>query len=230
MTVIMTAMIQLCCHMPPYVTSLSWSLVTPRSHLPSKRRLKQQAICWKGRRVCPSSMPYPTLQLRPVQSQFSIRCHQPLWLKPNLKILCWDLVIPYIHKGVKPKGSVIAKIRCKAAWKYLLQFDRLVLKQGVLHCIYISNDVETHQLVLPLEYHKTVLCMLHDDYGHQGLDQTLALVRERFYWSMMNHDATEYVTNCHQRAMLLRVITQVCIHNRGRLLPIIPWTCCVLIS
>ena len=39
--------------------------------------------------------------------------------------------------------------------------------------------------------------MLHDDYGHQGLDQTLALVRERFYWSTMNHDATEYVTNCH---------------------------------
>ena len=107
------------------------------------------------------------------------------------------LVIPYVHKGVKPKGSVIAKIKCKAAHKYLLHFDRLVLKQGVLHCIYISNDVGTHQLVLPLEYHKTILHMLHDDYGHQGLDQTLAPVRERFYWSMMNHDATEYVTNCH---------------------------------
>ena len=40
--------------------------------------------------------------------------------------------------------------------------------------------------------------MLHDDYGHQGLDRTLALVREKFYWSTMNHDATEYVTNCHQ--------------------------------
>ena len=108
------------------------------------------------------------------------------------------LVIPFMHKGVKPKGSVISKIRCKAAQKYLLQFDRLFLKQGVVHHIYISNDVESHQLVLPLEYHKAVLCMLHDDYGNQGLDQTLALVRERFYWSTMNHDATEYVTNCHQ--------------------------------
>ena len=78
------------------------------------------------------------------------------------------LVIPFIHKGVKPKVSVIAKIRCKAAQKYLLQFDRLILKQGVLHCIYISNDVETHQLELPLVYHQTVLHMLHDDYGHQG--------------------------------------------------------------
>ena len=33
--------------------------------------------------------------------------------------------------------------------------------------------------------------------SHQGLDWTLTLVRERFYWSTMNHDATEYVTNCH---------------------------------
>ena len=117
--------------------------------------------------------------------------------KAQLKDSVLGLVIPYICKGVKPKGSVIAKIRCKAARKYLLQFDRLVLKQGVLHHIYISNDVEKHQLVLPLEYHTTVLCMLHDDYDHQGLDWTLALVRERFYWSTMNHDATEYVTNCH---------------------------------
>ena len=73
--------------------------------------------------------------------------------KAQCKDSVLGLVIPYIHKGVKPKGLVIAKIRCKAAQKYLLQFNRLVLKQGVLHHIYISNNVETHQLVLPLEYH-----------------------------------------------------------------------------
>ena len=117
--------------------------------------------------------------------------------KAQCKDSVLGLVIPYNNKGVKPKGLVIAKIRCKAAHKYLLQFDRLVLKQGVLPHIYISNDLETHQLVLPLEYHETVLHMPHDDYSHQGLDWTLALGRERFYWSMMNHDATEYVTNCH---------------------------------
>ena len=88
------------------------------------------------------------------------------------------LVIPFMHKGLKPKGSVIEKIKCKAAHKYLLQFDHLVLKQGVLHQIYIIDDVKTHQLVLLLKYHEAVLCMLHDDHGHQGLDWTSALVRE----------------------------------------------------
>ena len=101
--------------------------------------------------------------------------------KAQCKDSVLGLAIPYICKGVKPKGSVIAKIRCKAAQKYLLQFDILVLKQGVLHCIYISNDVETHQLVLPLEYHETLLRILQDDYSHQGLGQTLVLVKEQFY-------------------------------------------------
>ena len=39
--------------------------------------------------------------------------------------------------------------------------------------------------------------MLDDDYGHQGLDWTLALARERFYCSTMNQDITNCVTNCH---------------------------------
>ena len=43
------------------------------------------------------------------------------------------LVIPFIHKGVKPKGLVISKIRFKAVHKYLLQFNWLVFKQAVLH-------------------------------------------------------------------------------------------------
>ena len=80
------------------------------------------------------------------------------------------LVIQYVCKGEKPKGLAISKIRCKAVHKYLLQFNQLVMKQDVLHWMYITNDVESHQLVLPKEYHQAVLHMLYDDYGHQGLD------------------------------------------------------------
>ena len=72
------------------------------------------------------------------------------------------------------------------------------MKQGILHWLYISNDVESHQLVLPKEYQQAMLHMLHDDYGHQGLDCPLALIRARFYWSTMYQDIIDYVTNCHQ--------------------------------
>ena len=168
--------------------------------IPFKIKKKAQAASnlLEGEKSIPEFHAIPDLTAQ--TSAVSVFDQVPLatMAKAQHKDSVLGLVIPYIHKGVKPKDSVIAKIRCKAAQKYLLQFDRLVLKQGVLHHIYISNDVETHQLVLPLEYHETVFCMLHDDYGHQGLGWTLALVRERFYWSVMNHDATEYVTNCHQ--------------------------------
>ena len=116
--------------------------------------------------------------------------------KAKTKDSVLGLVIPFVHKGEKPKGLVISKIRCKTVCKYLLCFDQLVLKKGVLHWIYITSDVESHQFELSRKYHEAVLHMLHDDYGHYELDQTLALVRERFYWSMMNHNVTEYVTNC----------------------------------
>ena len=142
-------------------------------------------------------MQYPTLQFRPVQSQFFDQVPSASMVKAQAKDFVLGLVIPFVHMGIKPKGSVISNIKCKAVHKYLLQFDQLVLKQGAHHQIYIINDVESHQLVLPLKYHEAVLHMLHDDYGHQGLDQTLALVRERFYWSTMNQDITDYVTNCH---------------------------------
>ena len=42
------------------------------------------------------------------------------------------LVIQYVHKEEKPKGSAFSTISSKAVHKYLLQFDGLVLKQVVL--------------------------------------------------------------------------------------------------
>ena len=53
--------------------------------------------------------------------------------KAQLRDSVLGLVISFICKGVKPKVLAIAKTRYKAARKYLLQFDRLVLKKGVLH-------------------------------------------------------------------------------------------------
>ena len=72
--------------------------------------------------------------------------------------------------------------------------------------------------------------MLHNDYGHQGLDKTLALVRDRFYWGTMNQDVTEYVTNCHWCSVVKGHYTGPQAQQGLHLLSVIPWTCCVLIS
>ena len=44
-----------------------------------------------------------------------------------------ELVYELVTAGEKPKTLAIAKIKSKAVKKYLLQFDRLMLKKGVLH-------------------------------------------------------------------------------------------------
>ena len=107
-----------------------------------------------------------------------------------------ELVYKLVTTGQKPKTSAIAKIKSKAVRKYLLQFDRLTLKKGVLHRLYIHNDVEFHQMVLPIKFQAQVLRLLHDGQGHQGIERTIALCWERFYWNTMFQDVTRYVKEC----------------------------------
>ena len=57
----------------------------------------------------------------------------------------------YIKAGKQLKSSAIAKIKSKAVQKYLLQFDRLTFKHGLLHHLYINNDVEYHQMIIPIK-------------------------------------------------------------------------------
>ena len=53
-----------------------------------------------------------------------------------------------------------------------------------------------HQLILPIEYRAQAMVMLHNEYGHQGVECTVALVWERFYWGTMLYDVQSWVKNC----------------------------------
>ena len=107
------------------------------------------------------------------------------------------LVYKQVTAGKKLKTSAIAKMKSKAVRKYLLQFDQLTLKKGVLHHLYINNDVEYHQLILPVKYQTQVPSLLHDGQDHQGLEHTLALCWERFYWNTMFQDVSNDVKIVH---------------------------------
>ena len=85
-------------------------------------------------------------------------------------------ILTYVKQDQKPSKKVTYQIRSKLAHKLALQWDRLILKQGVLHRLYIFNEMEYHQLVLPQRYHRKVLTALHDHTGHQGINRTLDLL------------------------------------------------------
>ena len=105
-------------------------------------------------------------------------------------------IFTHVKQDQKPSKKVTYQIRSKLAHKLALQWDRLILKQGVLHRLYIFNEMEYHQLVLPQRYHRKVFTALHDHMGHQGIDRTLDLLREWVYWPSMAKDAQNWVTNC----------------------------------
>ena len=105
-------------------------------------------------------------------------------------------ILNYVELDQKPSKKVTYQIKSKLARKLALQWDRLKLKQGVLHRLYIFNEMEYHQLVLPQRYHCKVLTALHNHMVHQGIDQTLDLLQERVYWPSMAKDAQTWVTNC----------------------------------
>ena len=48
--------------------------------------------------------------------------------------------------------------------------------------------------------------MLYDSQGHQGMERTIALCRECFYWNIMQKNVVEYVNKTAHGVKWLRVI------------------------
>ncbi len=59
-----------------------------------------------------------------------------------------------------------------------------------------SSGREKLQLILPEKYWTQVLCSLHDDSGHLGVERTAKLLKDCFYWPRMSQDVEQYVKNC----------------------------------
>ena len=107
-------------------------------------------------------------------------------------------ILELVKENKPPSNAAIYKVRSKNTRQLMYQFSWLILKDRVLHRLYIHNDMEYNQLVLPQRYHKRVLQSLHNDLGHQGIDRTLELLREWVYWSTMTQDANTWVTECRR--------------------------------
>ncbi|KAF7710853.1 hypothetical protein HF521_009725, partial [Silurus meridionalis] len=82
-----------------------------------------------------------------------------------------------------------AQSRCLLRDWEKLSFDG----DGILH----RKTATKTQLVLPEIYKSTVMRQLHNNMGHQGVERTTSLVRDRFFWPHMQREIEHYVTqNC----------------------------------
>ena len=74
------------------------------------------------------------------------------------------------------------------------QWRHLVLSDGILYRT--KSDGEQH-LVLPIDWREEAFQLVHDNMGHMGIDRTITLLKERFYWPGMD----TFVSNRIQRCM-----------------------------
>lgn len=78
------------------------------------------------------------------------------------------------------------------------EWDKLAIDEsGILY----RKTTNRKQLVLPKQHRSTVFKKLHNEMGHQGVDRTVSLIRDRFYWPYMQKEIEEYVM---QRCVCLK--------------------------
>lgn len=80
----------------------------------------------------------------------------------------------------------------------LRERDRLELQDDILYRRRQEGGHPSFQLVLPAELRPMVLCSLHDDMGHLGIERTLDLVRSRFFWPRMAADVEAKIKTCNR--------------------------------
>ena len=85
-----------------------------------------------------------------------------------------------------------------AEMKLILRFcSNLRLVDGLLYRKWVYKEEVTYlQFVLPQKFRKRTILACHDKFGHLGIDKTLVLLQERFFWPKMNEDVCKHIKSC----------------------------------
>ena len=69
--------------------------------------------------------------------------------------------------------------------------------------MYRKTNLKNHpelvaQFVLPKRFVRKVILACHDDNGHLGVERTLGLLQERFFWPKMAEDVQTHIHTCER--------------------------------
>ncbi|RXN39397.1 Transposon Ty3-I Gag-Pol poly [Labeo rohita] len=88
----------------------------------------------------------------------------------------------------------------KGSLTVLRQWDRLVEREGVLYRRIFRPDgrEEIFQVLLPSVLREEILRWLHQEHGHQGIERTTELVRQRCYRPGMTGEVARWCRECER--------------------------------
>ncbi|XP_041841581.1 uncharacterized protein LOC121640000 [Melanotaenia boesemani] len=93
----------------------------------------------------------------------------------------------------------------KPVQSMLKQWPRIREKDGLLYRVVEDPHLgECYQLLLPTCLKEQVLKSVHDQMGHQGIERTMGLLKQRCFWGGMYGDVEQWVKEC-QRCVLTKM-------------------------
>ena len=83
---------------------------------------------------------------------------------------------------------------------YVKVRNELEMENGLLYrrIILKDRDEDLYQFVVPTKYRTLALELLHDKFGHLGIDCTTTLCTGRFFWPKMVDEVRRYIQNCER--------------------------------
>ena len=78
--------------------------------------------------------------------------------------------------------------------------QQFVLRNGLLYrkVQFCSHDQPSLQFLLPQNYREQAMNACHDDKGHLGLERSLDLLKDRYYWAGMSTNMENHTQTCER--------------------------------
>ena len=111
----------------------------------------------------------------------------PDWKKLQRRDKYIAKIIHYLQRNHRPTWDEEKKEEYETRL-YLREWPRLFLLDGVLHRKVQRKGEVVEQLVIPYTHRRRALEGIHDDMGHFGVERTLDLARDRFFWPKMTQE------------------------------------------
>ena len=119
------------------------------------------------------------------------------WIKEQPEDSDIDLIVQLLKSDKLKK--YMARAKDSSGVQVLLKYCKdLFLRNGLL---YQRVTLKNHQgpisqFVLPKGFIHKVILACHDDNGHLGMERTLGLLQERFFWPKMTDDVCTHICMC----------------------------------
>ena len=112
---------------------------------------------------------------------------------------CISEIAVFWRRQVRPTPEE-RRALSRPAQNLLQHWDRILEKDGILYRRVWRPDggEEAFQLLLPAALRDQTLEQLHQEHGHQGIERTTELVRQRCFWPGMVSDIKQWVQQCER--------------------------------